>query len=152
MKYFTKTKHDIEEYMKNIQKLENILNPDTHNFMLNDSFHDSVLNKLTVLNNSNIEEPPNSDINEVSVVAKLTHWNDRKYELLWENVNLYSVDFDITRNRIVETNQILYERGLDQWSHDELTLTANGNLRHEIFLFSQTTIIIESTNFIIKAI
>lgn len=152
MKYFTKTKHDIEEYMKNIQKLENILNPDTHNFMLNDSFHDSVLNKLTVLNNSNIEETPNSDINEVSVVAKLTYWNDRKYELLWENVNLYSVDFDITRNRIVETNQILYERGLDQWSHDELTLTADGNLRHEIFLFSQTTIIIESTNFIIKAI
>ena len=152
MKYFTKTKHDIEEYMKNIQKLENILNPDTHNFMLNDSFHDSVLNKLTVLNNSNIEETPNSDINEVSVVAKLTHWNDRKYELLWENVNLYSVDFDITRNRIVETNQILYERGLDQRSHDELTLTADGNLRHEIFLFSQTTIIIESTNFIIKAI
>ena len=152
MKYFTKTKHDIEEYMKNIQKLENILNPDTHNFMLNDSFHDSVLNKLTVLNNSNIEETPNSDINEVSVVAKLTHWNDRKYELLWENVNLYSVDFDITRNRIVETNQILYERGLDQWSHDELTLTTDGNLRHEIFLFSQTTIIIESTNFIIKAI
>lgn len=152
MKYFTKTKHDIEEYMKNIQKLENILNPNTHNFMLNDSFHDSVLNKLTVLNNSNIEETPNSDINEVSVVAKLTHWNDRKYELLWENVNLYSVDFDITRNRIVETNQILYERGLDQWSHDELTLTADGNLRHEIFLFSQTTIIIESTNFIIKAI
>lgn len=152
MKYFTKTKHDIEEYMKNIQKLENILNPDTHNFMLNDSFHDSVLNKLTVLNNSNIEETPNSDINEVSVVAKLTHWNDRKYELLWENVNLYSVDFDITRNRIVETNQILYERGLDQWSHDELTLSADGNLRHEIFLFSQTTIIIESTNFIIKAI
>lgn len=152
MKYFTKTKHDIEEYMKNIQKLENILNPDTHNFMLNDSFHDSVLNKLTVLNNSNIEETPNSDINEVSVVAKLTHWNDRKYELLWENVNLYSVDFDITRNRIVETNQILYERGLDQWSHDELTLTADGNLRHQIFLFSQTTIIIESTNFIIKAI
>ena len=49
MKYFTKTKHDIEEYMKNIQKLENILNPDTHNFMLNDSLHDSVLNKLTVL-------------------------------------------------------------------------------------------------------
>ena len=152
MKYFTKTKHDIEEYMKNIQKLENILNPDTHNFMLNDSFHDSVLNKLTVLNNSNIEETPNSDINEVSVVAKLTHWNDRKYELLWENVNLYSVDFDITRNRIVETNQILYERGLDQWSHDELTLTADVNLRHEIFLFSQTTITIESTNFIIKAI
>ena len=152
MKYFTKTKHDIEEYMKNIQKLENILNPDTHNFMLNDSFHDGVLNKLTVLNNSNIEETPNSDINEVSVVAKLTHWNDRKYELLWENVNLYSVDFDITRNRIVETNQILYERGLDQWSHDELTLTADGNLRHQIFLFSQTTIIIESTNFIIKAI
>lgn len=82
MKYFTKTKHDIEEYMKNIQKLENILNPDTHNFMLNDSFHDSVLNKLTVLNNSNIEETPNSDINEVSVVAKLTHWNDRKYKLI----------------------------------------------------------------------
>lgn len=152
MKYFTKTKHDIEEYMKNIQKLENILNPDTHNFMLNDSFHDSVLNKLTVLNNINIEETPNSEINEVSVVAKLTHWNDRKYELLWKNVNLYSVDFDVTRNRIVETNQILYERGLDQWSHDELTLTADGNLRHEIFLFSQTTIIIESTNFIIKAI
>ena len=152
MKYFTKTKHDIEEYMKNIQKLENILNPDTHNFMLNDSFHDSVLNKLTVLNNSNIEETPNSDINEVSVVAKLTHWNDRKYELLWENVSLYSVDFDITRNRIVETNQILYERGLDQWSHDELTLTGDDILRHEIFLFSQTTIIIESTNFIIKAI
>lgn len=148
MKYFTDKKNDIEGYMENLQKIDSVLDQHTHNFMLNNSFHDSVLNKLTVLNN--INEITNSESYEVSVVAELTYWDDKKYELLWENVTLYSLDFDITRNKVVETGQILYERGLDQWSHDELTLTANDNLRHEIFLFSQTTIIIECANFSIR--
>ncbi len=148
MKYFTDKKHDIEGYMENLQKLESVLNQYTHNFMLNNSFHDSVVNKLTVLNN--IEETIDLENYEVSVVAELTYWDNKKYELLWENVTLYSVDFDITRNKVVETNQILYDRGLDQWSHDELTLTEKGLLHHQIILFSDTKVIIRCKQFSIR--
>ncbi len=148
MKYFTDKKDDIEGYMENLQKLESVLNQYTHNFMLNNSFHDSVVNKLTVLNN--IEETIDLENYEVSVVAELTYWDNKKYELLWENVTLYSVDFDITRNKVVETNQILYDRGLDQWSHDELTLTEKGLLHHQIILFSDTKVIIRCKQFSIR--
>ena len=148
MKYFTDKKHDIEGYMENLQKIDSVLDQHTHNFMLNNSFHDSVLNKLTVLNN--INEITNSESYEVSVVAELTYWDDKKYELLWENVTLYSLDFDITRNKVVETNQILYDRGLDQWSHDELTLTEKGLLHHQIILFSDTKVIIRCKQFSIR--
>ena len=148
MKYFTDKKNDIEGYMENLQKIDSVLDQHTHNFMLNNSFHDSVLNKLTVLNN--INEITNSESYEVSVVAELTYWDDKKYELLWENVTLYSLDFDITRNKVVETNQILYYRGLDQWSHDELTLTEKGLLHHQIILFSDTKVIIRCKQFSIR--
>lgn len=152
MRYFTENKNDFEGYRKNIETLEVRLNHETYSFMLDNSFHDSLLNKLTVLNHYNNEEPYDSKISPVFVSAQLTYWNDEKYELFWEDVSVHSVDFDITRNKMVETGLILYGHGLDQWSHDELLLIENGNLRHEIFLFSQTTIIIECKKFSIKQI
>lgn len=150
MKYFTENKNDLDGYRKNIESLEDILDDETYTFMLNNSFHDSVLDKLTVLNN--IEETTNSESCEVSVVAELTSWDDKKYELLWKNVTVYFVDFDIARNKGVHTNQILYERGLDQWFHDELVLTPKGLLHHQIILFSQTKMIIKCKKFSIKSL
>lgn len=150
MKYFTKTKNDLEGYRKNIKSLEQILDNETYLFMLNHSFHDSLLTELTVLDNSNEDDSYDSKISPVSVRAQVTYWDDTHYELLWEEAHAYSVDFDVTRNTIVETGLILYERGLDQWSHDELVLTAKGLLHHQIVLFSQTKISITCKKFSIR--
>ncbi|MER2175656.1 MAG: hypothetical protein ABS911_13340 [Carnobacterium sp.] len=49
-----------------------------------------------------------------------------------------------------ETQQILFNRGLDEWSIDELTLINNDRLRHEIVFFSQAIMIIECSIFSIK--
>lgn len=152
MKYFTEKKNDLEGYRKNIESLEAILDNETYSFMLDNSFHDSIINKLTVLNNYKDEESHNSKISPVSVFAQLTYWNDKKYELLWEDVSLYSIDFDITRNKEFETGLVLYERGLDQWSHDELVLTEDDLLYHQIILFSLTKIIIKCKQFSIRSL
>ncbi len=152
MKCFTENKNDLEGYRKNIESLEAILDNETYSFMLDNSFHDSIINKLTVLNNYKDEESHNSKISPVSVFAQLTYWNDKKYELLWEDVSLYSIDFDITRNKEFETGLVLYERGLDQWSHDELVLTEDDLLYHQIILFSLTKIIIKCKQFSIRSL
>lgn len=149
MKYFTEDIDDIEGYMKSLQMLESRLNQATYQFMKNHSFHDSEIRKITVLNNDGTDE---TEISPVSVRIQLIYWDNQEYELLWENVSKYSTSFDITCNKIVGTDQVLFERGLDQWSHDELVLTAKGDLRHEIILFSQTRIIIECKKFSIETL
>lgn len=149
MRYFTDDLDDIEGYMRNLQTLENRLDEETYRFMVNYSFHDSTIDQLTVFNDEGAEE---AEISPVSVVIQLTHWDEQKYELVWKNVVNYSTDFDITRNQVVGTGQVLYERGLDHWSHDELIQTPQDNLHHEIRLFSQTKISIECKEFSIKKI
>lgn len=74
--------------------------------MRNHSFHDSWINQLTILNNEGADE---TEVSPVSVKIHLAGWNKQKYELLWENVNKHSTDFDIKRNQIVGTGQILFE-------------------------------------------
>lgn len=149
MKYFTEDIHDIEGYLKSLQLLENRLDQTTYQYMLDFSFHDSIINQLKVLNKEGVNE---SKISPVSVVIHLTYWDEQKYELRWKNVMKYSADFDITRNKVVETGEVLFYRGLDQWAYDELAITSQGNLHHEILLFSQTTIMIECKEFSIKKI
>lgn len=154
MKYFTENKNDLEGYKKNIKSLQKLLDHETFRFMINNSFHDSLINKLAIINNhsNNNKEPYDSEISPVSVCAQLTYWNDKKYELLWEDVSVYSVDFDVTRNQVVETGQILYKRGLDQWSHDELVLTKKGLWHHQIILYSQTKVTIKCKKFTIRSL
>lgn len=149
MKYFTGGLNDIEGYLKSLQRLENRLDQVTYQFMINHSFHDSTIDRLTVLNNEGADE---AEISPVTVAIQLTYWDDQKYELLWENVVKYATDFDITRNKVVETGEVLFDRGLDQWSHDELFLTSQDTLHHEIQLFSYTIIKIECKEFSIKKI
>lgn len=152
MKYFTEAKHDLEGYHKNLLSLKKMLDPKTFKFMLNESFHDSTLNKFTIVNNYGESNHNTEKDSIVSVSAHLKHWNEHEYELLWENVTVYLLDFDISRNKIAESDQILFDRGLDEWSHDELSIVRHNYLRHEILLFSQTTIIIECSKFSINQI
>lgn len=152
MNYFTEEKHDLEGYMNNLRTLTKVLDIDTHNFLLNNSFHDSRISEITLENNYNPEVPDDSQESIVSISSAAKHWDNNRYQLLWTDVTIYSIDFDISRNKLFESQKILFNHGLDEWSHDELTLLDNGRLRHEIYLFSQTTIIIECGNFSIKHI
>lgn len=147
MQYFTEVNHDIEGYLKNLTGLEKILDTSTYQFMLNHSFHDSQINKLIVVNHEATDALQQSP---VSIWMQLTDWSETDYELIWEDVRVFQTDFDIKRNKVAETKEILFERGLDQWSYDELTQTEMGMLRHEIRLFSQTRISIECRQFRIK--
>ncbi|MER2175863.1 MAG: hypothetical protein ABS911_14410 [Carnobacterium sp.] len=152
MKCFFEEKNDIEGYHESLLSLKKILEPKTFNFMLNESLHDSVINNITTVNNYDENKHNTGKDSIVSVSAHLKHWNEHEHELLWENVTVYLLDFDISRNKIAESNQILFDRGLDEWSHDELLLIKDSYLRHEMFLFSQTTIIIECSKFSINQI
>ena len=152
MKFISEEKNDIKGYHESLLSLKKILEPKTFNFMLNESFHDSVINKITTVNNYGENKYNTEKDSIVSVSAHLKHWNEQEYELVWENVRVYLLDFDISRNKIAESNQILFDRGLDEWSHDELLLLEDNHLRHEIFLFSQTTIIIECSKFYINQV
>ena len=149
MKYFTEDIHDVEGYLKSLPLLEDRLDQATYQFLLNHSFHDSTINQLTVLNTEGLDE---LEISPVSVIIQLTYWNEQKYELRWKNVMNYSTDFDITRNKVAETGEVLFDRGLDQWAYDELALTSQDTLHHEILLFSQTIIKIECKEFSVKEI
>ena len=152
MNYFTEEKHDLEGYMNNLRTLTKVLDIDTHNFLLNNSFQDSLISEITLENNYNPEVPDDSQESIVSISSSAKHWDNNRYQLLWTDVTVYLIDFDISRNKLFESQKILFNHGLDEWSHDELTLLDNGRLRHEIYLFSQTTIIIECGNFSIKHI
>ena len=150
MKYFTEEKHDIEGYRDNLKCLDTVLDTNTYNFLLNTSFHDSLIREITVLNDYDPEVSNDSQESIVTVSAKIKYWDDTLYELLWKDVTVYSFDFDISRSKVVETQKILFNRGLDEWSIDELTLIKNDRLRHEIIFFSQAMLIIECGNFSIK--
>ncbi|MGY0400418.1 hypothetical protein [Carnobacterium jeotgali] len=152
MNYFTEEKHDLEGYLDNLRTLNKVLDTDTYNFLLNTSFHDSRISEITLVNKYNPEVSNESKESIISISSTAKHWDNNRYQLLWTDVTIYSVDFDISRNKLFESQKILFNRGLDEWSHDELTLLDNGRLRHEIYLFSQTTIIIECGNFSIKRI
>ena len=138
--------------MDNLRTLTKVLDIDTHSFLLNNSFHDSRISEITLVNKYNPEVPDESQESIISISSTTKRWDNNRYQLLWTDVTIYSVDFDISRNKLFESQKILFNSGLDEWSHDELTLLDNGRLRHEIYLFSQTTIIIECGNFSIKRI
>lgn len=150
MEYFTEEKHDIEGYRNNLKCLNTVLDANTYNFLLNTSFHDSLIREITVSNDYDPEVPNDSQESIVTVSAKIKYWDDTLYELLWKDVTVYSFDFDISRSKVVETQQLLFNRGLDEWSFDELTLIKNDRLRHEIIFFSQAMMIIECGDFSIK--
>ena len=85
LKYFTEDNNDIDGYMKNLEGLKDQLDDATYRFMVNYSFHDSVLDKLSVEHH----ESTGSEISPVWVTAQLTDWEDRKYQLVWKNVSVY---------------------------------------------------------------
>ena len=150
MEYFTEEKHDIEGYRNNFKFLDKVLDANTYNFLLNTSFHDSLICEIKVLNDYVPEVPDDSQKSIVTVSAKIKYWDDTLYELSWKDVTVYSFDFDISRSKVVETQKILFNRGLDEWSLDELTLIKNDRLKHEIIFFSQAMMIIECGDFSIK--
>lgn len=150
MKYFSEDNFDIEGYQNSLLSLKEVLNQETFDFIQINSFHDGYLLDITV-DNPCIEAEEVKE-SRVSVSARINHIDGNVYKLFWGNVSVYSLDFNIARNKIVETKQILFERGLDEWAYDELTLTNDRKLRHEIELFSKTSIIIECKNFSIKLV
>lgn len=149
MKCFTEETWDFERYQKHLLSLKEILDEDTFNFLQTNSFHDGMLLDITVHNpyTEKTEDVKNSII---FVSAKIKHWSGQVYTLLWKNVTVYQFDFNIFRNKVVETNEILFDRGLDEWSHDELTLNEENKMRHEIEFFSGTSLLIECNDFSIR--
>lgn len=75
------------------------------------------------------------------------------YEIQWLNVRKFFVDYGITRNVYGnKPNEIVFgdRQRLDQWGYDEIILLSKKKLQHEIFLFSQTKIIIHCSNIKIR--
>lgn len=153
MKYFVDDDHwDVQEYSKELQKLLPRFNNETANFLKNHSFHDGKVVSLTVLNKENgITKDPTA----ILMVIKQYDETAGTYEIQWENVRKFFMDYDITQNVYGNNSKEIAfggRNGLDDWGYDEITPLSKKKLKHEIYLFSQTKIIIHCANIIIRKV
>ncbi|MGM0790055.1 MAG: hypothetical protein ACQEUD_08170 [Bacillota bacterium] len=153
MKYFVDDDHwDVQGYSKELQKLLPRFNNETANFLKNHSFHDGKVVSLTVLNKENgITKDPTA----ILMVIKQYDETAGTYEIQWENVRKFFMDYDITRNVYGNNSKKIVfggRNGLDDWGYDEITPLSKKKLKHEIFLFSQTKIIIHCSNIKIRKV
>lgn len=151
MKYLVDDDHwDLKGYAKEIEKLLTRFNKETALFLKNNSFHDGKVVSLTVLNQENgqIKDP-------TTIKMVIEQYEGGIYEIQWLNVRKFLMDYDITRNVYAnKPNKIVFggRQGLDDWGYDEILPLSKKKLQHEIFLFSQTKIIIHCSNIKIRKI
>ena len=151
MKYLVDDDHwDITGYAKELKKLLPRFNQETVNFLKNHSFHDGKVISLTILNQENGKT---KDPTTINMVIQQYAKDGGTYEIQWINVRKFFMDYDITRNVYGnKPNKIVFggRRGLDEWGYDEILPLSKKKLQHEIFLFSQTTIIIHCSDIKIR--
>lgn len=129
-------------YAKELKKILPRFNQETANFLKKSSFHDGKVVSLTILNQENGQT---KDPTTINMVIKQYDEDGGTYQIQWLNVCKFFMDYDITRNVYGnKPNVIVFggRRGLDQWGYDEIIPLSKKKLQHEIFLFSQTKIII----------
>lgn len=151
MKYFVDDDHwDVIGYAKELKKLLPRFNQETASFLKKYSFHDGKVVSLTILNQENGKT---KDPTAINMVIKQYAEDGGTYEIQWSNVRKFFMDYDITRNVYSnKPNAIVFggRQGLDQWGYDEIIPISKKKLQHEIFLFSQTKIIIHCSNIKIR--
>ncbi|MDI7744297.1 hypothetical protein QMK38_19990 [Lysinibacillus fusiformis] len=151
MKYFVDDEHwDVTGYSKELKKLLPRFNKETAKFLNMHSFHDGKVVSLTVLNKENGKT---KDPTTIKMVIEQYEEGGGIYEAQWVNVRKFSMDYDITRNVYGnKPNEIVFggRNGLDAWGYDEIIPLSKKKLQHEIFLFSQTKIIIHCSNIKIR--
>ncbi|MER2169993.1 MAG: hypothetical protein ABS938_05075 [Psychrobacillus psychrodurans] len=151
MKYFVDFDHwDVIGYAKELKKILPRFNQETANFLKKSSFHDGKVVSLTILNQENGQT---KDPTTINMVIKQYDEDGGTYEIQWLNVRKFFMDYDITRNVYGnKPNEIVFggRRGLDQWGYDEIIPLSKKKLQHEIFLFSQTKIIIHCSSIKIR--
>nr|WP_241680113.1 hypothetical protein [Metabacillus mangrovi] len=134
-----------------MQKLLPRFNKETAIFLKTNSFHDGKVISLTVLNQENGKTKDPTSIN--MVVEQ--YQEGGIYEIQWVNVRKFLMDYDITRNVYAnKPKEIVFggRRGLDEWGYDEILPLSKKKVQHEIFLFSQTKIIIHCSTIKIRKI
>ncbi len=151
MKYFVDDDHwDVLGYARELKKLLPRFNQETANFLKKYSFHDGKVVSLTILNQENGKT---KDPTKIHMVIQQYAEDGGTYEIQWLNVRKFFMDYDITRNVYGnKPNKIVFggRQGLDQWGYDEIIPLSKKKLQHEIFLFSQTKIIIHCSNIKIR--
>lgn len=87
-----------------------------------------------------------------SIRVVIEHWNGSVYELVWDKVRRFYFDYDITRNMVVNTKEIVDNgrSGIDDWGYDEILITEDKMFSHEIELLSKTRMFIICRQFQIK--
>ena len=153
MKYFVDDDYwDVMGYAKELKKLLPRFNKETSSFLKNHSFHDGKVVSLTVLNQENGRT---KDPTTIKMVIEQYEEGSGIYEIQWLNVRKFLMDFDITRNVYGnKPNKIVFggRNGIDDWGYDEILPLSKRKLQHEIFLFSQTKILIHCSDIKIRKI
>ena len=151
MKYLVDDDHwDVIGYAKELKKLLPRFNQETANFFKKYSFHDGKVVSLSILNQANGKT---KDPTTIHMVIQQYAEDGGTYEIQWLNVRKFFMDYDITRNVYGnKPNEIIFggRQGLDQWGYDEIIPLSKRKLQHEIFLFSQTKIVIHCSNIKIR--
>lgn len=154
MKYLVDINHwDLEGYDKQLKTILPRFNEETRKFLKHNSFHDGKVLSISIVNKADGEKKDPTTIK--MIIEKYVEKENKytTYEIKWTKVRKFYFDYDINRNVYSnKTDKIVCDgmRGIDEWGYDEILPLNEKQLQHEIFLFSQTTIIIHCSNIKIK--
>lgn len=151
MKYFVDDDYwDVLGYSKQLREILPQFNKKTRKFLRKHSFHDGEVRSLEILNYSDLKKKDPTTIRMV-----IEQYEGGTYQIEWLNVQKFFMDYDIKRNTYGgKSKKIVFggKRGLADWGYDEILPLTKKTWQHEIYLFSETTIIIQCRDIQIKKI
>lgn len=142
MKYFVSDDHwDLDGYMRHLPSLESRLAKPVYRFFLTNSFHDSRILNIQVIN----EAAKRASRRDPTIVEiALAHRNGYVYALRYSGVVRLGLEFDGRRSQgcLMSDGTVAYSKddrhGLYEWGYDELTEHDADYLAHEVLFHSQT--------------
>ncbi|MGX1193089.1 hypothetical protein [Metabacillus sp. SLBN-84] len=143
MKFFTDEVNNFDGYIKQLEQLRPRLSENVFAFLMGDTFHDAHIYSIQVRNGFNPYKG-DEEKDPTSIEAHVLHADGERYLIKWTGVSRFLMDFDITRNTYIDSDEIVCDgqRGLDDWIVDEVTAYDDAYLSHEIVLASDARLII----------
>ncbi|KLV28528.1 hypothetical protein ABW02_01990 [Niallia circulans] len=151
MKFLRDDNWDNDGYCEYLKSIQHVFDSYTGEFLVTNSFHDGRFKKMELINHCEGDIDETKD-DPTSIRVVIEHWNGSIYELVWDKVKRFYFDYDITRNIVVNTKEIVDNgrSGIDDWGYDEILITEDKMFSHEIELLSKTRMFIICRQFQIK--
>ncbi|MDR4315333.1 Uncharacterised protein [Niallia circulans] len=116
MKFLRDDNWDNDGYCEYLKSIQHVFDPYTGEFLVTNSFHDGRFKKMELINHYEGDIDETMD-DPTSIRVVIEHWNGSIYELVWDKVRRFYFDYDITRNIVVNTKEIVDNgrSGINDW-------------------------------------